>query len=172
MDFLGLKGKKIVVTGASSGIGKSTASLLAQAGAEIVLCGRNKETIEEARSKMCNPSAHRAVTFDVKNFDSYKTVFDEIISDGKKMNGFVHCAGAMKVVPARVFSPEIIDDIFDTNIKSFLMISSFYLKKKYAEGGCLVGVSSVNSHNPQTGMSIYAASKAGIEAATKTLAIE
>ncbi len=172
MSFLGLENKKIVVTGASSGIGQATAKLLAEEGAEVILCGRNVQNLERTKASMTNSDKHKIVTFDVTDFVKYTDVFNEFVSNGQKLDGIAHCAGIMKVVPVRAFSSEIINDILDNNLKSYLMLASYFLKKKYAESGSIVGISAINAHYPQTGMTIYAATKAAVESATQTMAIE
>lgn len=172
MSLFEFENKKIVVTGASSGIGQATAVLLAEHGAQVILCGRNKQKLEYTKASMTNSEKHRIVLFDITHFNEYANIFDEIVSDGRKIDGVAHCAGLMKIVPIKAFRTETIDDIFDHNIKSYLMLASYFMKKKYSEKGALVGISAINAHNPQTGMTIYASTKAAVEAATKSMAIE
>lgn len=172
MSFLKLENKKIMVTGASSGIGRAVAKVLASEGVKIVLCGRNKKELENTRASLENPSLHQIISFDATDYARYTAVFDEIIDDGIKLDGLVHCAGIMKVVPIRAFNQKIIDELLDINLKSYLMLATMFARKKYIESGAMVGISAINAHNPQMGMTIYASAKAAIESATKTMALE
>lgn len=172
MSFLNLEGKKIMVTGSSSGIGRAAAKLLAFEGAKVILCGRNEKELNKTKAESANPAVHQIISFDVTDYNRYTEIFEQIVADGTKLDGLVHCSGIMKVVPIRAFSSDIIDEIFNVNLKSYLMLAAMFAKKKYSSSGCMVGVSSINAHLPQTGMTIYAATKAAVESATKTMSIE
>lgn len=171
MAYADLTGRKILVTGASSGIGQASAIELSKQGAKIVLCGRNLEHLEETR-KQLSGEGHIVIPFDVSAFDCYDDVFGKAVADGERLNGLVHCAGIQKAVPLRVMTPEVIHKVMDTNFTSFVMLCSMYSKRKYAEGGSIVSISGLNVHKPQKCMTVYVASKAALEGVTRTLAIE
>lgn len=172
MSLVDLQKRKILITGASSGIGRAVAILVSQLEASVVLCGRDEDKLKKTLSMMTHTEKHQYICFDVKNFSNYERVFCEAVSDGVLLDGLVHCAGIAKVTPLRILKPSIITEIMDTNFCSFMQLVSMYARKKYACGGSVVAVSAVNSHYPQKCMSVYAASKAALEAAVKTMALE
>lgn len=172
MQLVDLNNRKILITGASSGIGKATAVLAAKLGAKVVLCGRDKQRLDETRNMLDEPEKHQILIFDITEFESYEKFFAEAVSDGMKLNGMVHCAGMAKALPLRVMSPASITEIMNTNFVSFMELTRLYAKKKYSDAGSIVAISAVNAHYPQKCMSVYAASKLALEAAVKTLALE
>lgn len=169
-NLLDLSGRKILITGASSGIGQATAILLDSLGANTVLCGRNEQRLSQTAEHLVHSTL--CIPFDLLNFDAYDKLFAKATDDGKKLNGLVNCAGIAPPSPLKALGPKMIHNIIDTNFTSFIMLCSFYAKKKYSMGGSIIGFSSVNAHLPRKYMSIYSGSKAAIEAATKTIALE
>lgn len=172
MQFVNLSEKKILITGASSGIGRATAVLASQMGAVLVLCGRDAQRLEETRATLSDPEKHCCIPFDVRDFDQYGDVFNHAVSDGVKLKGIVHCAGIAKVLPLRILKPSAVSEIMDVNFTSFMQLMAMYAKRKYSDGGSVVAISAANAHYPQKCMSVYAASKSALEAAVKTLALE
>ena len=172
MELVDLNNRKILVTGASSGIGREVSILLSKLGASVVLCGRNQDRLCETISLMENPEKHRSYSFDISNNQECEEIFQDVVLDGSKLNGLVHCAGIARAVPLRVMKYKDILEMFETNYMSFMKLTQLYAKKKYSDGGSIVAVSAANAHYPQKCMSIYAASKAALEASVKSLAIE
>lgn len=172
MDLMNLQNRKILITGASSGIGRAASILVSQLNASVVLCGRNEEALKKTMSMMHHPEKHHYISFDVKEFETYEEVFREAVSDSILLDGLVHCAGIARVTPVRMLKPSIITEIMETNFYSFMSLVNMYAKKKYSCGGSIVAVSAANAHYPQKCMSVYASSKAAVEAAVKTMALE
>lgn len=172
MELVDLNNRKILVTGASSGIGREVSILLSKLGASVVLCGRNQDRLCETIRLMENPEKHRSYSFDISNNQKCEEIFQDVVLDGRKLKGLVHCAGIARAVPLRVMKYKDILEMFETNYMSFMKLAQLYAKKKYSDGGSIVAVSAANAHYPQKCMSIYAASKAALEASVKSLAIE
>lgn len=172
MQLFDLEGRKILVTGASSGIGRSVAVLASRMGASLVLCARDQQRLEETKKMLYDQEKHICLPFDVKIFDAYEDVFGQAVSDGTKLDGLVHCAGIAPVIPLRAMKLSAITETMETNFTSFMYLMAMFAKRKYSNGGSVVAISAANVHYPQKCMSVYAASKAALEAAVKTLALE
>lgn len=171
-QFVDLKDRKILITGASSGIGRAVAILASRLGASLILCARDEERLQKVREELKHPCKHLCIPFDVTDISQYEPVFAQAVSDGRKLDGLVHCAGIARALPVRLMKPSMIREMMDVNFHSFLYLTHEYAKKKNSQGGSIVAVSSANSHYPQKCMSVYAASKAALEAAVKTMALE
>ena len=166
-----LIGKKIMVTGASSGIGRATAILISKLGGKVVACGRDENRLSETLSK-CEGTGHLQKIFDVRDTNNYKNIFDDIVSDGEKLDGLAYCSGIAPPTPLRVFDEKTLREVLDINFIGFAMMVSMYAKKNYNNGGSIVGISALNLYYPQECMTAYAASKAAMESSARTFAIE
>lgn len=164
--------QKILVTGASSGIGRCLAIKLANEGCQVVLCGRHTDRLNETKAMLSDVDKHQCLSFDIRDVNCYENLFDKAIEDGIKLTGFVHCAGIAPVTPIRMLRKNIINDIIDTNYTSFMCLVGMYSKRKYSDGGSIVALSAINAHYAQKYMSVYAASKAALEASIRSMAIE
>lgn len=166
-----LDGKRIFITGASSGIGRAVATMAASLGACVIACGRHEERLRETVMLCGNEKNHQWISFDVTDWDVYEDVFRRATADGK-LDGLVHCAGIAKATPLRGLTAASVQDVLNVNAVPFFLLASQYAKRKYSNGGSLVAVSAVNAHYPQKCMSAYAASKLALEATAKTVALE
>ena len=167
-------GKKFIVTGASSGIGRSTAVRLSEQGAQIVLISRNQEKLEETRSMM-QEGFHQIIPVDLGRTEDLSEVFDEIISDGVKLDGFVHCAGIATILPLERIRRKNLEECMNINLYALLELARLYAKKKYRNTGgegSIVAVSSIVARYPAKCQTVYAASKGAVNAVVQTLAIE
>ncbi len=172
MSFIDFCGKKIMVVGASSGIGEKTAILLSQLGAKVVLVSRSYEKLEMVKAQLLNSNEHAAIAYDVRDIHRGKELFDKAVIDGEKLSGLIYCAGIAKAIPLRVMSYSEYNNLFSINYYGFINVVNLFAKKKYHAGGSIVAVSAVNAHYPQKCMTLYASSKIAIEAAVRTLSLE
>ncbi len=168
IDFTG---KKFMVTGASSGIGRATAILVSKLGAKIIACGRDENRLDETLSK-CEGNGHAKLAFDVRDTEKYNAIFNQAIADSKKFDGLIYSAGIAAPTPLRVFSEKTLREVLDVNLISFMMMVAMYSKRQFNNGGSIVAMSALNAYYPHKCMSAYAASKMGLEGAVRTLAIE
>lgn len=166
-----LEGKRVLVTGASSGIGRATAILLSQLGATVVLTGRDENRLDESRQLM-EGEGHVSIPLELRDFDSYGSLFEKIRNTGVRLSGMVHCAGVAWITPIKVASAKVIREMLEINFISFMELVKFYSKKTNNMGGSIVSLSSINAHYPQKCMSVYAATKGAMEMATASLAVE
>ncbi len=166
-----LTGKRILVTGASSGIGRAVAVLLSELGAKVVIIGRDEERLQETFDMLIG-DGHTKQIFDLVEFDCYDQLFKEIRNSGSKLDGLVHCAGIAKVIPIKVVSIHNMTEMLQVNFMSFMELVKHYSKKNNSTGGSIVCMSAINAHYPQKCMSVYAASKGALEMAVSSLAVE
>ncbi len=164
-------GKKILVTGASSGIGQSLSVELSKQGAKVVMIARNEERLNDTLSQM-EGTGHIKLCVDLAETEDLTLVFQEIMSDGVKLNGLVHCAGIASVYPLRTISRKKIEDCMKINYYSFIELTKQYSKNKFNLGGSIVGISSHAAVVPQKCQTIYSASKAALNTCAEALSIE
>ncbi len=169
--MLDLSGKKIMVTGASSGIGRATAILISKLGGTVIACGRDENRLDETISK-CDGKSHMKMIFDVRETDSYRDIFDRVVADGKKLDGLVYSAGIGKPTPIRALDLSVVRETLEVNLISFMAMVAVYGKRKYNNGGSIVTVSSVCAYYPHRGDCAYIAAKGAIESLVKVFALE
>ena len=120
-----LEGKTILVTGASSGIGRGTAIECAKMGAKIVLSGRNETRLQETLDAL-EGEGHFVLCGDL-NSDEIR---NEIVEKMPVLHGIVHCAGISQIKMAKFMDKSSLEGIFQTNVFSPLMLTTLLLKKK------------------------------------------
>ena len=164
-------GKRFIVTGAGSGIGKATAVRLSEQGAEVCLFVLNNEQADEVMPCLSG-SGHRSYVKDLSESGGYKEIFDDIVSDGHKIDGLVHCAGIAKIMPITLLNKANMDGSMTVNLYSFAEMVSLLSKKKYHDKANVVGVASISVKYPQKCQGIYVATKAAMNAMVTSMAIE
>ena len=169
-NFLKLGGKRVLVTGASSGIGKATAIALSEQGAKVIIIGRRENELNNTYQQLYG-DGHVMIVADLTEFDRYTEIFKLATQQGK-LDGLVHCAGLAKPVPAKMVSEKMIKETFDVNFVAFMELVKHFIKRKNSERGSIVAVSSYLANRPHMCMSIYAASKGALDSAVKSLAYE
>jgi NAD(P)-dependent dehydrogenase (short-subunit alcohol dehydrogenase family) len=164
-----LIGKKILVTGASSGIGRVTSIECSRLGAQVIAVGRNPERLKETM-KMLTGDGHLSKELDLNNSDA---VFS-FITDIQKIDGIVFCAGIQKTCPTKYIVREELDGIFETNFFATINLNTLLLqKKKINTEASIVFVSSTAAGIvAEFGNAIYSASKGAISSFAKVLALE
>jgi len=163
-----LKGKTILITGASSGIGKQAAIDLSKAGATLVITGRDEVRLTETLQSLQN-SGHTQFIADLLNFDALTHLAENL----PILNGIVHSAGVTSHMPAKFISASDIHEVLQINYMAPVLLTSALLKKKkIANNASLVFLSSITTKYPYYGGALYGSSKAAIEAYSKVLSIE
>lgn len=172
-DPMSMAGKKIVITGGGAGIGRSTALLLRDLGAELFLLDMDRAAAESTVMS-CGGGAV-AKECDVTDMAALELAFDEARDRFGPLHGFVHCAGVPSIVPLRVLRPEQYERVQRVNTEAGFALAKLFSKKRYrdADAVCsIVYLSSVYGLVGSAGNAAYAVSKAGIIGLTKALAIE
>lgn len=164
MDRFDFTGKKIIVTGASSGVGRETAILLSGTGARVVLIARREEELKKTLSMM-EGTGHTYRALDMSRFDDVVDAIKEIVEqDGEKIDCVAHCAGIAVPRPLRVMTEEAINETMKTNFYSWAAIlKCAAMRKLFNDGGAIVGISSTAVHDKDPVNGIYAASKGAMD---------
>jgi len=120
---LDLSGKLVLVTGASSGIGRATAIVLSRMGARLILTGRRADALEDTLAATENCASHLCSTFDLANLDGIPKWVAEVTGmAGAQLDGAVHAAGLSANVPLRAVSRGNIDKLMLQNVHTALML--------------------------------------------------
>jgi len=157
-----LEGKTILVTGASSGIGRQTAVECSRMGASVVLSARNIERLEETLSQMdCN--GHTVLPADLLEQEQLEAMVDKV----PEINGAVLCSGKGLTLPMQFATREKFDDIFATNFFApFELLRLLYKTKKIKKQGSVVVLASLGGTQIFSGSNgVYGASKAALNSA-------
>lgn len=153
-----LDGKTILITGASSGIGRGIALACAKMGATVVLNGRNKDRLTETASQI---EEDKKMIACADLIDS--TQLSEMVVSLPKLDGVVHCAGIGQRVLCKQITSEDLDGIMTSNFKAPVMLQTELLKqKKINKGASIVFIASVAADSPSVGNALYSASKGAV----------
>ena len=166
-----LKNKNIIVTGASGGIGKSIVKKLNDAGANILATGTKTEKLEELKKNFTNI---KILKFDISQSEKIEEFIDNATKElGGNLDGIVNNAGVTQDNLAIRMNLEEWKKVIDINLTSTFLMSKFAIKKMLKnKSGKIVNITSVVGHTGNIGQANYTASKAGIVALSKSLAIE
>ena len=171
-NIIDLSGRQILITGASSGIGAATAITCSQIGAKVILVARREDKLQSVLN-LLEGSNHKYYCFDLTQVIEIESFIKEMISECGPVDGFVHSAGISCRRPIRQTKPEIMKNVLDINLCSFIEIVRCITKRdSYNAGLSIVGVSSVSSLMGNKAKVAYSVSKAGIDAAIRCIAKE
>lgn len=164
-----LEGKTILVTGASSGLGKGIAIQCSKMGAKVVLNGRNEERLKETLSQM-EGEGHVLLPADIGTQEG----IEKVIAEVPEIDGYVNCAGITSMTPLKNISRDHMTELFNVNAVAPITLTALLVKKKKLKkqssvvligsvNGCCVG---------NAGSSAYAASKGAILGYVKAASLE
>jgi NAD(P)-dependent dehydrogenase (short-subunit alcohol dehydrogenase family) len=162
-----LQGKTVVVTGGNSGMGYATAKKFRELGANVIITGRNRQALDEAATTL----GVTGVLADQANLEA----IDDLVSQVKEKFGGVDVlfinAGVAAFAPVEQMTEEQFDNIMDVNFKG-----AFFTLQKFLpilrEGASVINLSSINAYTGMPNTAVYAASKAALNALTRTAAYE
>lgn len=163
-----LEGKTLLVTGASSGIGRGICIDCSKMGANVHLMARNEERLIETLSQM-EGEGHMLHQTDLCSTEEIYDLVDSLPT----IDGIVLCAGIIKTMPVKNISEEAMTEIFNANIIGDIKLCSRLLKKKkLSKGASVVFISSVSTFNVKVGNSLYSATKGAVNSFAKAMALE
>ncbi len=174
MNPFNLKGKNIIITGASSGIGQQCAISCSQMGARIILIGRNTEHLQNTFEQMENPVEHVICPLDLTDYKQVPIVIDKYIKSHGVIDGLVNCAGIGSLLTFDFISYEKINSIFNTNVYSGILLTKEVCKKGHfsKNGGSIIFLSSIMGLVGDAGKSLYSMTKGALISTTRSLACE
>jgi NAD(P)-dependent dehydrogenase (short-subunit alcohol dehydrogenase family) len=172
LNPLDLSGCVILVTGASSGIGRETALLLSQLGARLVLVGRDSGRLTGVHSQLAGDS-HIIESFDLSAAEQIPSWIKGIASRVGPLSGAVHCAGVNSHRPLKILDVGKFEEIQRINVTASMMLAKGVRQKSCcAASSSIVLLSSVFGLVGQPGIAAYASSKAAVLGLTRCLALE
>lgn len=166
-----LSSKVILVTGASSGIGRATAIECSRMGAHVIITGRNRERLEETYSLLDTMSlqSHSLIVADLTKEEDLQLIAETIGS----IDGLVNNAGVNRIKPASFVKNEDLEYIFQNNAFSGVNLTRALLKKKIiSKGGSIVFTSSISAFYNAPGRLLYSGSKAALTSFMRSFAVE
>lgn len=173
LNPMDMTGKRVLVTGASSGIGRETAILLSRLGATIVAAGRDKDRLQQTLGAL-QGIGHVAAEFDLGQLDEIPQWMKTLATTGGPFSGLVHSAGLHRTMPVSMIRSQSLDTLMRVNVYgAALLARGFRQRECRAPGtGSVVFLSSVAGIVGEPGVCAYSASKAAIIGLTRSLAME
>lgn len=164
-----LRDKTILVTGASSGIGRAIAIECSKMGANVIINGRNVDNLNQTFSMMVNPGSNFMVIGDVTD----ESIIDKISTECPSLDGVVHCAGIGDRTLLKMVREKDLDRVMKTNFDAPVLLQRSLLKKKKIKPkASVVFIASRAPFAPTVGNGLYAASKGALIAYAKVLGLE
>lgn len=165
-----IEGKTILITGATSGIGRATAIECAQMGANVILNGRNTSRLEETLRMMYDVEKHLIISADLTDEEQVKALIEQC----PVVDGVACCAGVANMNPFAFVLQEEMERIFQNNCFAPVMLVNRLLKaKKLGKGNSVVFVSSVDGPKiVHAGNSVYSGSKSALVGMARNMAID
>lgn len=163
-----LTGKHILVTGASSGIGRVIAIECSKMGATVYITGRNEGRLRETDSKLSGDD-NQIIVCDLCN----PLEMAEMVETLPRLDGVVHAAGIRMMIPCKLLTEKIVDNVVDINLKAPMLLQAALLsKKKINKSASVIFISSIASSSPYIGNSVYSASKGALISYANCLSLE
>jgi len=168
-----LEGRHIIITGASSGIGRQCAIECSKQGAVITLVARNTQRLEDTRSYLSG-EGHYIISQDISELDKIEHIVKEAVAKNNRVSGFVHAAGTERTLPLKMHKPSLIQELFQINTFSAFEFARILSQKKYADPwlSSFILISSIMGVVGNSGLTGYSATKGAIISAVKSMAVE
>jgi NAD(P)-dependent dehydrogenase (short-subunit alcohol dehydrogenase family) len=169
MNAFDLKGKTVLVTGASSGLGRQTAITASEYGAKVVITGRDAARLEET-FKSLHGEGHMQILADL----TIQADIDRLVAGLPVLEGLVHSTGISELTPTRFITAENIAKTFRIGFDASVLLTAAILRKKKLakERSSIVFISSISTRYPFVGGALYISAKAALEAYARVLALE
>lgn len=164
--------KFILITGAGKGIGFELAKILNAQGAKLILHTASDASIEKLKHEF-GEEIHIFFKADFTKVHELEKNWNNQINQNIVLSGYVNCVGMRSRRPLNLLYPEHVISVLSSNVAAFIeMVRIISSKKIFKSGLRIVTISSISAHSGSSGVTAYAASKAGMEAAVRCLAKE
>lgn len=170
-----MKGKTILITGASKGIGKATALLCAEHGADLVLLSRNGNLLDELKKEITSKYAVKVLVFpcDITKTQQLESVFKQLNAEKITIDCLINNAGIMQDATLLTITQDLIINTYETNVFPIIHASKLAVKNMLRKRkGSIINVTSIIGINGHPGNTVYGSSKAAVVGITKSLAKE
>jgi NAD(P)-dependent dehydrogenase (short-subunit alcohol dehydrogenase family) len=164
----------ILITGASSGIGRAIATNLSKE-FNLILHGRDSKKLMKTKLVCSRDNEQLIFNYDFCNIDSLENSFSTFVNENKiEITHYVHSAGLMKMVPVKMVNPEMINTTFNTNVISAILLTKALTSRKINNSALksIVFISSNISNFGAKAFSVYAASKGALDSFMRCVAVE
>lgn len=167
-----LSGRTILITGASSGIGRAAAIAVAAHGGRVIATGRDQARLDDTLGRLAG-GGHSALAAPLDTADQATDLIARAAAAAGGLDGVFHSAGAVVVLPTRLTKQKHIDDVFGAAVQGALGIARAAAKTDVMKpGASIVFMSSAAAHRGRSGLAAYSAAKGAVEALTRSLAVE
>lgn len=166
--------KTIVITGATSGIGKSTAQLLAKQGNRMIICGRRDEVLESLKAELSLNTEIFSLKFDVRNLNEVEAAFSSLPQEWKDIDVLINNAGnAHGLDPLSAGKTDDWDSMIDGNVKGLLYVSKMVIPgMKERNSGHIINISSVAARQTYANGVVYCATKKAVDVISEGMRLE
>ena len=173
-SLFSVKNQVVLITGGSRGIGKELASAFVSRDAQVIIAGRNKETLDKTATEISTSSNSVSVEIcDVSNGDDVEASVESVMSQYGKIDTLVSVSGVNKRMKAEAYTDEDYDSITNINAKGAWITAQTVGRKMITQGnGSIINVDSLNTYAPLRGTTPYAMRKASVLMMTRGLANE
>lgn len=170
---MNMSGQSILITGASSGIGKATAILTSALGARVVLVGRDEARLAATLS-LLEGEGHQAISSNLEEADSVDVIYQSLERERVVLSGLFHAAGTETVTTLSLLTASEVQRALTVPVQAALLLTKGFARKKIRSAGMtsIVLMSSAAGSRGQAGIAAYSASKAAVDGLVRSLAIE
>ena len=167
-DPFSLTGSTILVSGASSGIGRCTARMISERGGRVIATGRHQQRLRACLEELAG-DGHHSIAADLVDEGDRKRV----VAECPPLQGIVHCAGVSRVAPIRYTKEKILREMFAINVEAPIHLTrELVIARQPQPGGSIVFVSSISGLFGWSGYAAYGSSKAALASVSRSLAAE
>ncbi len=166
--------KTVLITGATSGIGKSTAQLLAKQGNRIIICGRRNEVLESLKTELSLNTEIFSLKFDVRDLNEVEAAIRSLPQEWKDIDVLINNAGnAHGLDPVSAGKTEDWDSMIDGNVKGLLYVSKMIIQRmKERNSGHVINISSVAARQTYANGVVYCATKKAVDVISEGMRLE